>query len=709
MLKYYFRQILKYTQIMKFSFKLLFLLPLLSLNVLAQQKAQFFSIKTAKPVDQVNVFLGSSGDHGQMSPAASAPFSMLSIGPQTYPKTHTGYEYLARKFEGFTHNRFEGVGCQGSGGNIFIKPFLGSDPTASELIKVSEKASPGYYEVGFENKIKASFTVLGKAGKHAYQFPKGAKGFYIDLAYAFNGAFVDEAHEVNANTVSGWITSKTTCGVGKYKLFYYMEIGDNVSWKVVDDHKMIAMLKGELTSTGINIALSAVSVEAAKSSINKNSFDTVKEQSKADWNANLSKIAVNGDLESAKLFYSLLYRTMQSPYVISEADGAYRNTKGEIKKDKEIRYNGWAIWDNYRTQLPLLSIIAQDRYAGMVSSIADLYNSGKKDYAGQHEPSNTVRSEHAIVVLLDAYRKGYPVDFGKIADSLVKEVNGLDYRSPDKALESSYDNWALAEIFKILKNKEKSDFYLNKALEYKKYWNKDFKDMTKNDVDRMQARGLYQGTIWQYRWFVPYDFKGLIELDGGEESYLAKLDEFFACDLYNHANEPDLQVPLMYNVTKSGYKSQYWMHQLAADTVIQNYFNDNSRGIGSYIGKIYRNQPNAYLRTMDDDAGAMSAWYVFAASGFSPACVGWPVYYLNVPLFPLLTYKLPEGKTFTIETENFDAKNKYIKAVFLNGKPFKKNYITQEDINKGGRLKIVASAVPVKISDTENWISDLMK
>jgi len=694
---------------MKFSLKLLAFLPLISLNVLAQQKTQHFSVKTAKPVDQVNVFLGSSADHGQMSPAASAPFSMLSIGPQTYPKTHTGYEYLAKKFEGFTHNRFEGVGCQGSGGNIFIKPFLGTDPAQSELIKASEKASPGYYEVGFENKIKASFTVLGKAGKHAYQFPKGAKGLYLDLGYAFNGAFVAESHDVNGNSVSGWITSKTTCGAGKYKLFYYMEIGDDVSWKVIDDHKLIAMLKGDVTSTGINIALSSVSVEAAKAAINKNPFNMVKEQSKADWNANLSKIAVNGDLESAKLFYSLLYRTMQSPYVISEANGTYRNTKGDTQKDKEIRYNGWAIWDNYRTQLPLLSLIEQDRYAGMISSIADLYNSGKKDYAGQNEPSNTVRSEHAIVVLLDAYRKGYPVDFNKIADSLVKEVVGLDYKSPDKALESSYDNWALAEIFKILKNKEKSDFYLDKALEYKKYWNKDFKDLSKNDVDRMQARGLYQGTIWQYRWFVPYDFKGLIELDGGEESYLAKLDEFFARDLYNHANEPDLQVPLMYNVTKSGYKSQYWMHQLAADTVIQNYFNDNSRGIGSYIGKIYRNQPHAYLRTMDDDAGAMSAWYVFAASGFSPACVGWPVYYLNVPLFPSLTYNLPKGKTFTIETENFNLKNKYIKAVFLNGKSFKKNYITQEDINAGGVLKIVSSAIPVKISDTENWISSLEK
>ncbi|TCD07561.1 alpha-mannosidase [Pedobacter frigidisoli] len=694
---------------MKFSTTIIIFLSLIHLNVLAQQKADNFSILEKRPVDLVNVFLGSSADHGQMSPAASYPFSMLSIGPQTYPKTHTGYEYLAKKFEGFTHNRFEGVGCQGSGGNIFIKPFLGNDADQSVLIKSSEKASPGYYEVGFENKIKASFAVLGNAGKHVYQFPKGEKGVFLDLGYAFNGAFVAEEHTLVGNAISGWVESKTTCGAGKYRIYYYLELNGNANWQKLSDHKLVVKLDPNATSAEINIALSSVSAEAAKIAINKKTLQEIKSQSSTDWNTNLSKIAVTGDMESAKLFYSLLYRTMQSPYVISEADGQYRNTKGELQKDKEIRYNGWAIWDNYRTQLPLLSLIAQDRYAGMVSSIADLYNSGKKDYAGQNEPSNTVRSEHAIVVLVDAYRKGYPVDFSKIADSLVKEVNGLDYKSPDKALESSYDNWALSEIFKILNNQEKAVFYKNKALEYKKYWNKDFKDMGKRDVDQMQARGLYQGTIWQYRWFVPYDFKGLIELDGGEQSYLAKLDEFFAKDLYNHANEPDLQVPLMYNVTKAGYKSQYWMHQIAADTVIQNYFNDNSRGIGSFIGKIYKNQPQAYLRTMDDDAGAMSAWYVFTASGFSPACVGWPVYYLNVPLFPTVTYNLPKGKSFKIITENFSLKNKYIKSVTLNGKPFNKNYITQAEIYAGGVLKIASSATPVKISTTENWISSIEK
>ncbi|MBC6109697.1 glycoside hydrolase domain-containing protein [Pedobacter fastidiosus] len=688
---------------------ILFLLLITNLGVYGQKQDSNFSIKNTKPVSLVNVFLGSSADHGQMSPAASYPFSMLSIGPQTYPKTHTGYEFLAKKFLGFTHNRFEGVGCQGSGGNILIKPFLGDDPEKSILIKSSENAGPGFYEVGFENKIKAKFAVLGNAGKHFYQFPKGKKGFYLDLGYAFNGAFVSEEHQINKNAIGGRVDSKTTCGAGKYRIYFYLEIEGNSEWKPLQDHKLIASLADDATTAGINIAFSSVSVEAAKASLNKSAYENVKTQSSIDWNNNLSKIAVEGNLEDAKLFYSLLYRTMQSPYVISEANGDYRNTKGELQQSKDVRYNGWAIWDNYRTQLPLLSIVAQDRYAGMVNSIADLYNSGKKDYATQTEPSNTVRTEHAIVVLLDAYRKGYPVDFTKITDSLVKEVNGLDYKSPDKALESSYDNWALSEIFGILKNKEKADFYRDKALDYKKYWNKDFKDLTKRDVDQMQARGLYQGTIWQYRWFVPYDFKGLIELDGGEQSYLANLDEFFERDLYNHANEPDLQVPLMYNVTKESYKSQYWVHQIAADTVIQNYFNDNSRGIGSYIGKIYRNQPHAYLRTMDDDAGAMSAWYIFAASGFSPACVGWPVYYLNVPLFPSITYQLPKGKTFKVEVENFNLKNKYIKNVFLNGKIFKKNYITQEDINNGGILKIVASAIPVKTSDTENWISSITK
>jgi putative alpha-1,2-mannosidase len=674
----------------------------MALQLSAQQKPMQHE---PGPAGQVNVFLGASGDHGQMSPAASYPFSMLSIGPQTYPTTHMGYEYLAKKFLGFTHNRFEGVGCQGSGGNILIRPFLGTEPSKSVLMKTADRGEPGYYEVAFENGIKAQVSVLGNSGKHLYEFPKGEKGIYIDLSHCFVNRFVAEAHQIEGNSVSGWIEAKTTCSAGKYKLYYYLELEGGGTWKNTSAHELQQQLESGKTAAVIHIALSAVSTQAAKASLDKRSFEEMKKQSFADWNKELGKIAVEGESQSSSLFYSLLYRTMQSPYVISEKDGQYRDTKGAVQKDKMIRYNGWAIWDNYRTQLPLLSIVAPERYTGMVKSIEDLYRSGKKNYATQTEPSNTVRTEHAGVVLLDAYRKGYPVDFKSIADSLEKDAERLDYKSPDKALESSYDQWALSGIFEIIGDKEKSSFYKTKTLQYKTYWSKDFKDMKRKDVDQMQARGLYQGTIWQYRWFVPYDVKGLMELDGGEEAYLAKLDEFFDNDYYNHANEPDLQVPLMYNPTAQVWKSQDWMHRLAVDTVVQNYFNDNSRGIGSNIGKIYRNQPEAYLRTMDDDAGAMSAWYVFTASGFSPACVGWPVYYFNVPLFKSLSYQLPAGKKFRIEVENFDPSYKYISKVFLNGKEIHRNYLSQQEITSGGLLKIIASPVPVHDPNLEKWIS----
>jgi len=311
-------------------------------------------------------------------------------------------------------------------------------------------------------------------------------------------------------------------------------------------------------------------------------------------------------------------------------------------------------------------------------------------------------------VLLDAYRKGYNIKFERIIDSLISEANRLDFSRPDKALESSYDIWALSEILTILKKNDLSKKYKEKALEYKNYWNKDFKDLSKPDVDKMQARGLYQGTIWQYRWFVPFDVRGLINLTGGDKTYLNQLDDFFENDLYNHANEPDTQVPLMYNASNEPWKSQELMHRLAVDTVIQYYFNDNSRGIDPFVDKIYKNEPKAYIRTMDDDAGAMSAWYIFTACGFAPACVGWPVYYLNVPLFKSVEFKWPGKKSMHIQVENLSDDNKYIKKVILNGKVLERNYITHEEIMSGGKLKIVATDKPAQNWGTQNqWISEI--
>lgn len=659
---------------------------------------------------KVNVFLGSSADHGQMTPSASYPFSMLSIGPHTYPKLHAGYEYKAKVFLGFTHNRFEGVGCQGSGGNILIKPYLGTQPLTSALIKSSESAAPGNYQVGFSNHIKAAFTVVGKQGLEHYDFPAGAKGFYFDLSHTLANQFVSEQHEISGQNISGYVEAKTTCNVGTYKIYYAITIDKPVKWSDSANHKLTAVLDAAENTADIRVSFSSVDVAHAKSAMGNQAFDQMKTASTEGWNDVLGRIKVSGDPEREKLFYSLFYRTMQSPYVISEKDGSYRATDGTLRHSKETMYNGWSIWDNYRTQLPLLSIVVPEKYKGMITSISNLYAIGKKDYATQHEPSNTVRTEHAIVVLLDAYRKGYKVDLASISDSLIKDVDLLDYSHPDKALESSYDAWALSQILKVLRKDDLSAKYLAKAAEYKTYWKKDFADLSKRDVDQVSARGLYQGTILQYRWFAPFDLKGLIELMGGDSAYIRQLDHFFDNDQYNHANEPDIQAPFMYNASTAPWKSQALVHKLAVDTVVQYYFNDNSRGIDPFIDRIYKNQPDAYIRTMDDDAGEMSSWYVFAACGFSPACVGSPVYYLNVPLFKTVSFTWPNGKLFTINVDNYVDNAKYVDKVVLNGKILDRTWITHDEIMKGGELIIIASDRPNESLGVKNrWISELNK
>jgi putative alpha-1,2-mannosidase len=213
---------------------------------------------------------------------------------------------------------------------------------------------------------------------------------------------------------------------------------------------------------------------------------------------------------------------------------------------------------------------------------------------------------------------------------------------------------------------------------------------------------MYQGTVWQYRWLVPYDMKGLIELAGGDSAFRAKLDYFFAHDLYNHANEPDIEATALYNATTQPWKSQRLTHVYAVDTVVQYYMDGNMKGVDPFMDVAFKNDPKAYIRTMDDDAGAMSGWFVFASVGLMPACVGEPIYYLHVPLFP----RVKLGK-LNIIVSNPSDRRIYLSKVVLNGTALHRNYLTQQEINKGGVLQITASEEPVKDLVREKWVSGL--
>lgn len=659
----------------------------------------------SSPVEKVNVFLGTSGDHGQMSPSASSPLNMMSIGPQTYPHIHSGYEHLAKEFLGFTHSRIEGVGCLGSGGNLLIKPILDNDSNTL-LLKKQESASPGFYQVAFENGIQAQMSVKHNFGIHHYEFPRKGAGLHIDLSHAFVNRFVAEEHVIGTKSISGWIDTQTTCDKGIYRIYYVLEFSNLGTITKTADHQYRVEANADAKEMDVRVGFSSVSAAFAKAKIETMPIKDLAVQTTAEWNHHLNRIEVDGEKDREELFYSLLYRGLQAPFLVSETDGTYKAIDGSIQKSNSPIYNGWAIWDNYREQLPMLSLAYPERFGPIVKSIANLYPYGKNNWATKHESSPTVRTEHAIVVLLDGYKKGYPVDFNNIKDSLIAEVDRLEYNTPDKALESSYDSWALSEILKITKDSLLSAKYLNKALGYKRYWEKDFADLSLKDIDKMPARGMYQGTVWQYRWFVPFDVSGLKKLTGGEVSFLKQLDQFFAEDNYNHANQPDLQVPGLYNASSQPWKSQKLFRNIMLDTVVQAYFNDNSKGVDSYIGRIYKNEPQAYVRTMDDDAGTMSSWFVMRSIGLSPANIGSPIYYLTAPIFESVKLNWENGKSFHIKVSNYNKDHFYIQSVRLNGQPLFRNWLTQEQITNGGTLIIETGAASNKNWGIEDqWIS----
>lgn len=343
-----------------------------------------------------------------------------------------------------------------------------------------------------------------------------------------------------------------------------------------------------------------------------------------------------------------------------------------------------------------------------ILSIADMYRFGKSQWATEHAPSPTVRTEHAVGVLLDAINKGVAVPYKNILPDIRKDVDSWQPTSPDKILEASYDYWAASEIFEKAGEKKLSEEYLAKSKLYRESWTETFGDITKPEMDKMGTSGIYQGTLWQYRWLVPHDIGGLKKMVGGDGELIRQLDVFFNEDYYNHANETDTQASSIYNATSQPWKAQRLIRKLlVGEDVIQYYFNDNSKGIDPYIGRIYKNQPEAYLRTMDDDAGAMSAWWVMRSLGFSVVNVGHPQFYLNAPLFRKYRIRRNGGAL------NVCAKNAgrlfYIENLNIDGKPNENNSITFDELITSKRINFALSETYSKFFGTNKQVITALK
>ncbi len=643
----------------------------------------------AQNTKYVNLFIGTSGDNGQVAPGAAAPFGMVCVCPDNDPRSHAGYDYAVTKVSGISVNRLSGVGCSGGGGNLRIRPVAPSQEL--HIKKSREKATPGYYSTAFTNGIKTELTATNAMAVERYKFPRSlSAALWIDFASTFEDVATCHYKRISETCIEGYVQAKNVCGHGRYKLYFSLNTSHPFQLEEQKETTACLTFGKKVRSVEVRIGLSALSSELASwecARWEKMDFEDVKSRTADQWEKQLSAIDVKGGKKDDRvIFYTSLYRTYLSPADVSSPDGAYLGTDGKVYISEDFRYySNWSLWDTFRTKFPLLVLTEPAKMRDMATSLIHLYATGKKDWSTGFESTPTVRTEHAVILLLDAYRKGITnLDFRKGYAGMKQEMERLPMRSPDQKMESAYDLWAMARIAEIIGEKADSEQYRQRSVSlFEETWKKEFMNVTPA-FEVMKNNGLYQGTRWQYRWAAPQYIDKMIEWVG-QDSLRSQLTYFFDHHLYNQGNEPDIHVPYLFNRLGAPEKTQQIVRSLMTEPMIHKY-GGNSEFKTPYLGKAFKNAPEGYSPEMDEDDGTMSAWYVFGAMGFYPLLVGDEYYDLTSPLFDRVLLRLTNGNVLTIQTEGRKKKDAPIKSIHFNGKKIADYRISHNELIKGGEL-----------------------
>ena len=643
----------------------------------------------AQNTKYVNLFIGTSGDNGQVAPGAAAPFGMVCVCPDNDPRSHAGYDYAVTKVSGISVNRLSGVGCSGGGGNLRIRPVAPSQEL--HIKKSREKATPGYYSTAFTNGIKTELTATNAMAVERYKFPRSlSAALWIDFASTFEDVATCHYKRISETCIEGYVQAKNVCGHGRCKLYFSLNTSHPFQLEEQKETTACLTFGKKVRSVEVRIGLSALSSELASwecARWEKMDFEDVKSRTADQWEKQLSAIDVKGGKKDDRvIFYTSLYRTYLSPADVSSPDGAYLGTDGKVYISEDFRYySNWSLWDTFRTKFPLLVLTEPAKMRDMATSLIHLYATGKKDWSTGFESTPTVRTEHAVILLLDAYRKGITnLDFRKGYAGMKQEMERLPMRSPDQKMESAYDLWAMAKIAEIIGEKADSEQYRQRSVSlFEETWKKEFMNVTPA-FEVMKNNGLYQGTRWQYRWAAPQYIDKMIEWVG-QDSLRLQLTYFFDHHLYNQGNEPDIHVPYLFNRLGAPEKTQQIVRSLMTEPMIHKY-GGNSEFKTPYLGKAFKNAPEGYSPEMDEDDGTMSAWYVFGAMGFYPLLVGDEYYDLTSPLFDRVLLRLTNGNVLTIQTEGRKKKDAPIKSIHFNGKKIADYRISHNELIKGGEL-----------------------
>ena len=718
----------------------------------------------AAVADYAKPLIGTA-EHGHVFPGATVPFGMVQLSPDTrdgssddaYQDGAAGYHYSDTSILGFSHNHLTGTGI-GDLGNVLLMPGVGElklvagkEPGQRYRARFShdqEEARPGYYRVFLpDSKINVELTATARVGLHRYTFPEAADSHVIlDLWHGIGRPNrlrpTDSAITLeNDRTVSGF---RRSAGWGGDKIYFFvLEFSRPCDAAgLASDHQPVEGKEAHgknlqahfdfKTKAGdqivVRVALSTVSVEGARKNLQAEvttwDFDAIAAAARAQWERTLGDIQVQStDRNFLETFYTAYYHVFLAPTLLSDVDGQVRGPDGEVHQVKGFDYySEFSLWDTFRAEHPLLTLVQPGRVNDMISTMLAHYvffgqkslpvwvESGKENWC--------MIGNHSIPIIVDAYLKGFRGwDAQQALAEIVATIGGARAQMPEyrangyiasehgaeavsKTLEYAYDDACVARFTKALGRNTMAESFAKRAENWKNVFDPStgfFRGKTRDGAwvapfnpNAILTDSYTEANAWQ-SYFVPHDVPGLIRKLGGDKKFVARLDAVFEnkepivnfsedvvglIGMYAHGNEPCHHYAYLYTYAGQPWKTQARIRQIC--------------------GALYNN--TAAGMCGNDDCGQMSAWYVFSALGFYPADPCGGIYVIGSPLGDqarlALDPKHYPGREFTVIARNNSPQNMYIQSATLNDQPLTRTWLTHKEIVSGGTLVFQMGSAP---------------
>ncbi len=699
---------------------------------------------------------------GNTYPTIALPFGMNTWSPQTARNGDGWkYQYFKDTIRGFQQahqcsswtNDYAVFSLMPVSGQLKLSDL----ERGAKFNHDNEIAKPHYYKVDFDNGITTEVSPSLRGSHMRFSFPKNEKAYIVIDGYTgASGIKIDRKNRQITGFVRNGRGMDRVKGFKNYfviqfdKSFQEAGIWENRNGKTWENQ---TSKEGEGISAYIQfkdgqkvqakIASSYVSLDQAQLNLKRElgkdrNLEQTKANAKAIWNKQLSKILVEGGTEAQmKTFYSCFFRASlfsRKFYEINENGDPFYYSPYDGKVHNGYMYTDTGFWDTFRGQFPLNAILYPEMHGNYVSALVDAYHQrGWLPSWSFPSESGGMIGNHAISLLADAYVKGLKTFNPEEAleayyheatnESPIgpssgrqgwKEYFTLGYIAyPDvreataKTLEYAYDDFCGYQLAKASGNKYYEEIFGRQMYNYKNVYDPEvgfMRGRKKNgewveNFDPFEWGGPFtEGNAWHYLWSVFQDPQGLINLMGGNDNFISKLDEVFTSPntvhvgtyggkihemtemqmanmgQYAHGNQPIQHMIYLYNYAKQPWKAQY-----------------HARNV---MDKLYDYTESGYPG--DEDQGQTSSWYVLSALGFYSVCPGTDQYVLGSPVFKKTTITLENGNKFVINAPKNDKDHVYIEAASLNGQNYTKNFITYDDILTGGTFDLKMSTSPNK-------------